>query len=367
MKKNASVAIVLCLLFAVVLPNCKQTPLRRGTGSTVIDGYVVIPPYDQNLKVDPATVPFTTETHVIKGHTYVIDVVTSPTRSVAVDNTKPTMPLEEKLSKMYWTVQPALGLIEGEYWQKKGYFNYNPESISLTGHIAVAEVVRKDGNIVLVELNEIASLDYYDPRYHGMPKIQSEYGFFEAESQRSDNTLVTLNNGFTFAEYLMVKENRITGDFKTVKGHSNSLYSAIFPLLNMIAEEMKGESQEYYYSFAERLPSGITPRLRVITTPKGKILEAHYDEYFADTPEEIQDVNLRKYYRTSKFGSTRYSFESDKNFREFSKALEKMIIDGQNFMSVDSILSAFPNMGEELANYKKAAGQVRYHISQNNH
>lgn len=342
-----------------------ETSTSKTPTATLDPNIVVIKPFDQSLKVDPNEVKVEKEKFELNGHTYEYDVVSSATKSVKVDDTKPTKPYEEKLAEMFWSVQPPLGLVEGEYYKREGYFNYDEADILNSAYIAIAEVVKKDDKINYVELNEVAPLNYYDPNYRGFSKILSEYGFFQVESQRTDNTLVNLNNAFSFMEYQMVKENRITGPFKTVKGQSNSIYSAFFPLMDLVAEDMKNPTQLYYYSYAEKLPNGLTPRL-VVITDGGKIIKAHYDEIFADTPEEIENPDLQKYYRTSKYGSVHYSSESGSNFREFSDSLEKAIVEKQAISDIDSAMTSYTNMSTELENYKNLAKKIRTAI-ENNH
>ena len=61
---------------------------------------------------------------------------------------------------------------------------------------------------------------------------------------------------------------------------------------------MKEPSNRYYIGIADPGEDGITPRLELIFEGK-KIVEACYNEIFADTREAIREEDLKKYYRQS--------------------------------------------------------------------
>lgn len=111
----------------------------------------------------------------------------------------------------------------------------------------------------------------------------------------------------------MVAENRLDGAFQTAKGQSNSANNGYLPAARALAKEIKEPSKEHYTSLTEDFGEGLSGRLTVITLKdSGKITDLRYDEYFADTEEEIKDAKLKAYSRQSKYFSKDYAQKSGK-------------------------------------------------------
>jgi hypothetical protein len=145
---------------------------------------------------------------------YNYDVVTGATRTTFGSNPNPLYTYEEKLKKMFWSNQPPLGLMKGNYFTNMGYFD--------VGNKGIVEIITDDTQkIIHVEFNEYVQKNYYASKYAGANKRLSDYAFFQAQNPRTDTTLVTVVNGITFVERQMREENRVTGNFETVKGSSH--------------------------------------------------------------------------------------------------------------------------------------------------
>lgn len=253
------------------------------------------------------------------GHLYQVDAVSGATVEEKTNNDKTEMDATEKESKMYWSGRPKLGTIEGDYYHNEVVFN--------EGYTAVVDVVTTDDKISLVEFDEVGPGDYYDGDWAGMNKRLSGYAFFQASKGRTDKTLVSIVNTMTFLENQMIEENRLTGEFKTAKGSSNSANEGFIPAVNELESVIKEPSKEAYYSVSSDLGGGLFGRLIVIRDKESKeIKDVRYDEYFADTKEEITDNNLQQYYRQSKYYSKDYSAESGEDFRTQVDELKKQVV-----------------------------------------
>ena len=198
------------------------------------------------------------------------------------------------LDKLSWTVQPPLGLICGDYFRVEN--NFAPHHALDRGYHGILEVVEKDGKLVHIEFNEINSPSYYNRYYQNASKRRSDYCFFQATKERTAQSLKVLDNGFTAVEQQMLRENRLTGDFDLVTGASNSVKRSLLPLAAQVEALRTQPRTMYYYGYAEKLPGGLTARLQVVFQ-NGRIVRCFFDEIFADTPEEIDDPALKKYYR----------------------------------------------------------------------
>lgn len=241
-------------------------------------------------------------------HKYVVDAVSGATVEAPSDNEKTTMDEAEKEAKMHWSGRPKVGSVKGDYYHNEVVFN--------EGYTAVVDVVTANDKIELVEFDEVGPGDYYDGDWAGMNKRLSGYGFFQASKGRTDKTLVSIINTMTFLENQMIEENRLDGTFKTAKGSSNSANEGFIPAVNELAETIKTPSQETYYAITKDFGDGLFGRMTVITDKDSQsIIDFRYDEYFADTREDIKDESLKKYFRQSKFYSKDYSAESGEDFR----------------------------------------------------
>ena len=115
------------------------------------------------------------------------------------------------LDRLFWTVQPPMGLVKGDYYRAENWFA--PHFPGDKGYHGILEVVRRDGTLQMVEFNEINNPTYYIRRYQGVSKRLSDYGFLQATKERTAKSGVVLVNGLTHLEEQMVAENRLTGEF----------------------------------------------------------------------------------------------------------------------------------------------------------
>lgn len=283
---------------------------------------------------------------VINGHTYEYDTLSGatvkPSRSVVK---KPAIALDVKERLMYWTNEPPLGLIEGEYYGTKFTFGHNR-----THFIASADLVVNNGKIVHLEMDEQLSPEYYDKKWASHKKRRSGYTFFQQSKQRTDDTLVTWGNGITFIEYQVLKWNSLNLDFDTVHGSSNSARDAFIPAVGKLKDMVAKPSGQYYLGLTLPLENGLLARLELVFEGK-RIIRANYDEVFPDLPDQIKDPALKKYYRTSKFESVFY--EGDGNaFREWATQLNDLIV------KENSLQVSMANAPAEFKNFEMLAKKI---------
>lgn len=265
------------------------------------------------------------------------------------------------LNNLFWTVQPPIGIISGDYYRAENWFA--PHFSGDQGYHGILEVVQKDGKICLVEFNEINSLSYYIQMYQGISKRLSNYCFFQATKERTAHTGVVLVNGLKFLEDQMIKENRLTGDFDLITGASNSIKRSMLPLAEDISKKLKEPTNEKYFGIAEFLGGGITGRLQVITKDK-RIRNCFYDEIFADRKEEIEDVELKPYYRQSKYYSLDYVSTIGVGFNTIVDMLNEHVKNVQDLMDLDGLpFTTGPNYASEWDNYLKLAKKLSYFMS----
>ena len=113
-------------------------------------------------------------------------------------------------------------------------------------------------------------------------KRMSSYNFKMGEAKG-----VAWIHGVLKADKQMLDEQRLTGEFDTVVGVSNSIQQSMIPLAKELEPFTNKPSNQKFYSIAEDLGKGITGRLKVIVED-GKIISCRYDEIFADSPENIK-------------------------------------------------------------------------------
>lgn len=279
---------------------------------------------------------------------YNYDVVTGATQTTFGSNPKPLYTYEEKLKKMFWSNQPPLGLLEGNYFTNDGYFD--------VGNKGIVEIITDEANkIINVEFNEYGAEHYYASKYAGANKRLSDYAFFQAQNPRTDTTLVTVVNGITFVEKQMREENRVTGNFETVKGSSTTARQGLMAIAAELSEEIKQPSKTKYIGYAEDFGDGLIGRLQ-LTVMDGKIHTARYDEYFADQPEKIAEDQLKQYYRQSKYFSLDYNEATNNEFVIFSDALTKTIVEQQSLSIEHSELAKHPS----FASYQKLMKHISF-------
>ena len=125
------------------------------------------------------------------------------------------------------------------------------------------------------------------------------------------------------------KANSLNIDFDTVYGSSNSARDGFIPGVKELLEKVKEPSGRYYIGIAEPGEDGVTPRLELIFEGR-KIVEARYNEIFADDREAIRDEGLRKYYRQSRRDSVYYREDTKGVFNAFVDRLTAAILDKQS-------------------------------------
>lgn len=74
----------------------------------------------------------------------------------------------------------------------------------------------------------------------------------------------------------------------------------MLPLAEEIAGRLDKPSGQVYYGLSQAVEPGVTGRLQIVLEA-GKIISCAYDEIFADRQEEIEDPELKPYYRQSKY------------------------------------------------------------------
>lgn len=239
-----------------------------------------------------------------------------------------------------WSVQPKLGIIKGDYYKNEKRFRQ--------GHLGVLEVVKNNGKIVLVEFNEMTRPNYYNRYFQNVSKRMSSYNFKMGEAKG-----VAWIHGVLKAEKQMLDEQRLTGEFDTVAGASNSIQQSMIPLAKELEPSTNKPSNQKFYSIAEDLGKGITGRLKVVVED-GKIISCRYDEIFADSPENIKLPRQKKYYRQSKYESVDYDEDSRIGFNIQMDALNEKVVKTQNMLDLTGLPAT-----EETGDYKKSGFTTR--------
>ena len=260
------------------------------------------------------------------------------------------------LDKLFWSVQPPGGMICGDYYRAENYFA--PHFPGDEGYHGILEVVNRAGRLVMVEFNEINATSYYIRRYQGVSKRLSDYSFFQAGKARTAQTGVVLVNGLTHLEKQMLEENRLTGEFDLLTGASNSIRRSMLPLAEQIARRLDQPSGETYYGLAKPLEPGITGRLQVVCG-EGRLQRFHYDEIFADRQEEIEDPELKPYYRQSKYDAPDYISTAGIGFNTLVDYLRCAVLERQDLLDLDGLpFTREPRRAEEWDRYLSLAEEV---------
>lgn len=261
------------------------------------------------------------------------------------------------LDRLFWSVQPPMGLIKGDYYREEMRFGsggeYDP------GHLGILEVVNREGKLQMVEFNELCTPTYYVNMQQNMSKRLSNYCFFQAKKARTAVSGHVLVNGLTHVEHQMVDQNRLTGKFELVTGASNSVNRAMLPLAEKINSQLEKPSGKIYYGFSTPIEKGITARLQVVLE-NGKYIHCHYDEIFADTPEEIEDPDLKCYYRQSKYYAPEYVSNCGMGFNKFSDAIGESVVKNQSLTNLPNII--FDPVPAEMSHYPEVASKLEAEI-----
>lgn len=260
------------------------------------------------------------------------------------------------LNSLSWSIQPELGLIKGDYYREEGWFTPHPgDSKDFYG---VLEAVSEDGILRLVEFNEFNAPTYYIRKYQNANKRYSNYAFLQASRERTASTHVVLVNGMTYVEEQMMRENRLDGEFDLLTGASNSIRESMLVLAEQISKRLYQPSGQHYYGYARIVEPGITGRLQVVTE-NGKIVSCFYDEIFADHPDEIENPELKAYYRQSKYYSLDYVSDYPCGFNALFDMWREHVLECQNLLDLSGLrFSQGEFYGRAWGNYLKTAGVI---------
>lgn len=261
------------------------------------------------------------------------------------------------LDRLFWTVQPPMGLVKGDYYRAENWFA--PHFPGDKGYHGILEVVRRDGTLQMVEFNEINNPTYYIRRYQGVSKRLSDYGFLQATKERTAKSGVVLVNGLTHLEEQMVAENRLTGEFDLLTRRLQQ-HQAVY------APTGRGDrgggwtspSGQVYYGLSQAVEPGVTGRLQIVLEA-GKIISCAYDEIFADRQEEIEDPELKPYYRQSKYHCPDYISTIGAGFNSIFDLLSARVLETQSLTDLTGLpFTEEPKRAKEWDNYLELARRM---------
>lgn len=298
-----------------------------GTGGI----YLMSKPKNKQVTKEPTTqeeTPKVTPVHVTTMYDsyYIpegVDIVTEATQEDYGAKLQAKYTLEEKANIMKWSTVPSLDYIHGSYYYGERFFDGD--------YLAKLQVVTQGKQLVHIQFDELAPDNYYMEEYQGISKRFSDYAFQQFKNKRTDYTLVTWVNGITFVEKQMIDENRLSGDFKTLKGSSNTARHGFIPLANEMAESIKQPSDLIYDGYTLEVEPGVYGRLELISKD-GKIVDLFYDEIFGEQ-ENIQDASLKPFYRQSKYHSLTYYDINQGQFKQMVDQLKANAI-GQSIVEL---------------------------------
>lgn len=238
------------------------------------------------------------------------------------------------LDALSWSVQPGMGMVKGEYYKEEGWFTPHPGGPK--DFYGVMEAVYRGGKLRMVEFNEFNSPVYYIRKYQGANKRYSDYGFLQASRERTGFTGVVLVNGMTFVEEQMLRENRLDGQFDLLTGASNSIRESMLVLAEKISGRLGKCPDGDYYGLAREVEKGVTGRLQVIIKNR-RIISCFYDEIFADSPEAIEDAELKPYYRQSKYYSLDYVSDYPCGFNALFDMWKTHVLECQDLLDLNGL------------------------------
>lgn len=261
------------------------------------------------------------------------------------------------LDRLFWTVQPPIGMIKGDFYRAENWFA--PHYDGDDGYLGILEVACLDGRIAYVEFTEINSSSYYIKRYQNVSKRRSDYSFFQATKKRTAESGVVLVNGLTHLENQMMKENRLTGTFDLLTGASNSIKRSMLPLAEEIAGQIHKPSGVRFYSLSQEIQPGVTAWLRV-QYADGRLIDVFYDEVFADKQEAIEDVELKPYYRQSKYNCLDYISTIGIGFNSFSDLIGRRAIESQRLVGIEGVpFTSGDKVAQEWRHFEMLAEEIK--------
>ena len=277
----------------------------------------------------------------------------------AEEEAKASAPVQESTAEsteneLEWDIQPPLGIVKGDYYAIEERFRQ--------GHLGMLEIVKNEDKLVYIEFNEITRPNYYERFYQNVPKRLSEYNF-----SMGDKKGAAWVQSVVAVEQQMIEEQRVTGEFDTMTGASNSINQSMIPLAEKLEPLLGQPSAKKYYGIAEQLGGGLTGFVQVVVED-GKILSVRYDEIFANSPEEIEDPALKQFYRQSKYESVEYQEPSRIGFNIQMDALNAKVVEDQDLLDLtglpstdesgDYASSGFTIRNTAWDNYLKLAGEL---------
>ena len=208
-----------------------------------------------------------------------------------------------------WSVQPPQGLIKGDYYHLEErfppyYHGVEGQFPDDPGHLGIVDVIKSDGRMVFIELNEITAPSYYNHLYRNISKRRSDYSFWQYTKDRMKKAGSVLTMGLEYVEDQMLKEQRLTGEFDLLSSASGSV-KKLLKIADKLEAEINKPSSKKMYSYSEKYGYGLTGWLRVVIE-NGKIVSCRFDEIFADNQEDIVCPELKRYYRQSKYDCAYY-------------------------------------------------------------
>lgn len=242
-----------------------------------------------------------------------------PEADPALAEEKPKTVFEEG-----WSVQPQLGLLKGNYFREEELFRQ--------GHLGVLEVVTNDaGELIHVYFNELCRGNYYNRYYQNVPKRMSDYNFTMGVKKGAGWI-----QGVISAEQQILANQSLTAEVDTVSGASNSVLQSLMPLAAKIDARLAEGTKAKYYSYAEVLGGGLTGKIEVVVED-GLITRVHYDEIFADTPEEIENEAFKNLYRQSKYESVTFDEPSRIGFNVQIDLLNELVKETQDLFDIHTL------------------------------
>ncbi len=257
-----------------------------------------------------------------------------------VSTPAPEISTEVEQAELEWDIQPPLGIVKGDY--------YSTEERFRQGHLGILEIVKQDDKLVYIEFNEMTRPNYYERYFQNVPKRLSEYNF-----SMGDKKGAAWVQSVVAVEKQMIEEQRVTGEFDTISGASNSVNQSMIPLAEKLAPLLDQPSAKKYYSIAEKLGGGLTGFVQVVIE-NGKITSVRYDEIFANTPEEIEDPALKAFYRQSKYESVEYQEPSRIGFNIQMDALNAKVVETQDLLDLNGLPST-----DESGDYASSGFTIR--------
>lgn len=224
-----------------------------------------------------------------------------------------------------WSAQPQPGLLKGNYYYEEERFRQ--------GHLGTLEVVTDDdGQLIYIYFNELCRGNYYNRYYQNVPKRLSDYNFTMGKKKGA-----AWIQGVISAEQQMLANQSLTAEVDLVSGASNSVEQSLVPLAAKIDARMNGEgTKAKYYSYVETLGGGLTGKLEIVAED-GRITRVHYDEIFADTPEEIENEAFKPLYRQSKYESVTFDEPSRIGFNVQIDLLNELVVSTQDLFDIETL------------------------------